>query len=255
MRTFWRTLHRGTLHRGTLHRGTLRDIGMVCLADALVGASFGALAVAGGLRPWVPVVMSLLIFAGGAQIAAVGVVLAGGGPVAAVVAGLVLNTRMLPYGFAVAGELGGRWRTRLAGAHLVVDETVAFAAAQPDPHRRRAAFWTCGLALFACWNVAVVAGALAGAEIRNTGAFGLDAAFPAVLLALVLPSLTDRGIRRAALAGAVVAVAAAPFLPAGLPPLLAVAGLALLGRPAAPAAGPGTSRPGPAEHGASPGAR
>jgi predicted branched-subunit amino acid permease len=212
MRTFWRTLHRGTLHRGTLHRGTLRDIGMVCLADALVGASFGALAVAGGLRPWVPVVMSLLIFAGGAQIAAVGVVLAGGGPVAAVVAGLVLNTRMLPYGFAVAGELGGRWRTRLAGA-------------------------------------------LAGAEIRNTGAFGLDAAFPAVLLALVLPSLTDRGIRRAALAGAVVAVAAAPFLPAGLPPLLAVAGLALLGRPAAPAAGPGTSRPGPAEHGASPGAR
>jgi 4-azaleucine resistance transporter AzlC len=221
MSTFWRTLD----------RRTLRDIGMVCLADALVGASFGAVAVAGGLPLWVPVAMSLLVFAGGAQIAAVGVVLAGGSPVAAVVAGLVLNTRLLPYGFAVGDLLGGRWRTRLAGVHLTTDESVAFAASQPDPDRRRAAFWTCGVALFVVWNLAVAAGALAGTAIGNTGSFGLDAAFPAVLLALVLPTLTDRGIRRAALLGAAIAVAATPFLPAGLPALLALAGLVLLGRP------------------------
>lgn len=225
MRTFWRTL---AVWR-TLSRGTLRDIAMVCLADSIVGASFGAVAVTGGLRPWVPVVMSLLVFAGGGQIAAVGVVLAGGGPVAAVAAGLVLNTRMLPYGFGVA-DLLGRWPARLAGAHLTVDESVAFAAAQPSPERRRAAFWTCGVALFVCWNAAVAAGALAGTAIGNTGAFGLDAAFPAVLLALVLPALADRDIRRAALAGAVLAIAATPFLPAGLPALLALAGLLIPGR-------------------------
>jgi 4-azaleucine resistance transporter AzlC len=226
MGTFWRTL-------GPV---TLRDIAMVCLADALVGASFGAIAVAGGLSLWVPVAMSLLVFAGGAQIAAVGVVLAGGSPIAAVVAGLVLNTRLLPYGFAVGDLLGDRWRTRLAGAHLTVDESVAFAASQPDQDRRRAAFWTCGVTLFVVWNAAVAAGALAGRAIGNTGSFGLDAAFPAVLLALVLPTLTDRGIRHAAMLGAVVAVAATPFLPAGLPALLALSGLALLGRPAAAAA-------------------
>ena len=124
-------------------------------------------------------------------------------------------------------------RTRLAGAHLTTDESVAFAVGQPDPARRRAAFWICGIALFACWNLAVGAGALAATAIGNTGAFGLDAAFPAVLLALVLPSLADRGIRNAALLGAVVAVAATPFLPAGLPALLALAGLVLLARPAA----------------------
>jgi predicted branched-subunit amino acid permease len=204
---------------------------MVCLADSIVGASFGAVAVAGGLRPWVPVAMSLLVFAGSGQIAAVGVVLAGGGAVAAVAAGLVLNTRMLPYGFAVADLLGGRWPARLAGAHLTVDESVAFAAAQPSPERRRAAFWISGLALFVCWNAAVLAGALAGTAIGNTAAFGLDAAFPAVLLALVLPALADRGVRRAALAGAVLAVAATPFLPAGVPALLALAGLLLPGGP------------------------
>jgi 4-azaleucine resistance transporter AzlC len=226
MRTFWRTLD----------RGTIRDIAMVCIADAIVGLSFGAIAVAGGLPVWVPVAMSLLIFAGSAQIAAVGVVLAGGGPVAAVAAGLVLNARLLPYGFAVADVTGGRWPVRLLGAQMTVDESVAFALRQRDPEQRRAAFWACGLALFTCWNLAVVGGALAGTAIRNTGAFGLDAAFPAVLLALVLPSLADRGVRNAALLGAVIAVATTPVLPAGVPVLLALAGLVLIGRGRAAAA-------------------
>src|SRR5580693_3221302 len=79
-----------------------RDVALVCLADGLVGLSFGATAVAGGLPWWVPVAMSLLVFAGGSQIAAVGVVLAGGSPFAAVAAGAVLNTRLFPYGLAVA---------------------------------------------------------------------------------------------------------------------------------------------------------
>ncbi|GIH41386.1 hypothetical protein Mco01_43860 [Microbispora corallina] len=215
MRSFWRTLG----------PGTLRDIALVCAADAIVGASFGAIAVSGGLDPWVPVAMSLLVFAGGAQFAAVGVVLAGGGPAAAVAAGLVLNARLLPFGFAVADALGSRWWTRLPGAHLIMDEAVAFAMRHDDPRRRRDVFWTCGLALFACWNAGVAAGVAAGRAIGDTGALGLDAAFPTVLLALVLPSLASPGVRRAALTGAGVAVAATPFLPAGLPVLLAPAGL------------------------------
>ncbi|MFC7640090.1 AzlC family ABC transporter permease [Streptosporangium lutulentum] len=70
----------------TLDRGTRRDIALICLANAIVGASFGAIAVSGGIQPWVPITMSLLVFAGSAQFAAVGVVLSGGSPVAAVVA-------------------------------------------------------------------------------------------------------------------------------------------------------------------------
>ena len=61
---------------------------------------------AGGLPWWVPVAMSVLVFAGGSQIAAVGVVLAGGSPFAAVAAGAVLNTRLFPYGLAVADVVG-----------------------------------------------------------------------------------------------------------------------------------------------------
>ena len=217
-----------------------RDVALVCLADGLVGVSFGATAVAGHLPWWVPVAMSLLVFAGGSQFAAVGVVLAGGSPFAAVAAGAVLNTRMLPYGFAVADVVGPpehvtparwRWLIRLLGAQVITDESTAFALRQPDPARRRAAFWACGLSLFFVWNVSVLLGVLAGSVVRNTNAFGLDATFPAVLIALALPALADLRTRSCAGAGAVIAVALTPVQPAGLPVLAALAGLAAGRRP------------------------
>ncbi|WP_369182647.1 AzlC family ABC transporter permease [Streptomyces sp. Y1] len=221
----------------TLEHATLRDIALVCLADALVGASFGAISVSGGLPLWVPLAMSVLVFAGGSQFAAVGVVLSAGGALAAVATGLVLNARLLPFGFTVADVLQGPWWRRLIGAQLITDESAAFVLQQDDGRRRRAVFWTCGIALFVVWNVAVLLGALAGGMLGDTDALGLDAAFPAVLLALVLPSLTDRRTRTAALVGAVAAVAATPYLPAGLPVLLALVGLLFAGRPAGGAAG------------------
>ncbi len=94
--------------RRTASPALLRDVGLVCLADGIVGVSFGATSVGGGLPWWVPVALSALVFAGGSQIAAVGVVLAGGSPLAAVAAGAVLNTRLLPYGFAVADVVGDK---------------------------------------------------------------------------------------------------------------------------------------------------
>jgi 4-azaleucine resistance transporter AzlC len=217
MRSVWRTVG----------AETFRDIALVCLADAIVGATFGAITVSGGLPVWVPVSMSLLVFAGGAQFAAAGVMLAGGSAAAAIAAGLVLNSRLVPYGFAVADALGGRWWKRLAGAHVMTDESVAFALRQPDRRRRRAAFWACGAGLFAVWNLAVVAGTTAARYVGNTGAIGLDAVFPAVLLALVMPALADRATRQAAAAGAALAVALTPVLPPGLPVLVALAGLAI----------------------------
>ena len=108
-----------------------RDVALVCLADGLVGLSFGATAVAGGLPWWVPVAMSLLVFAGGSQIAAVGVVLAGGSPFAAVAAGAVLNARLFPYGLAVADVVGPGGESDPAGNDASA-EGVAGVAADAD---------------------------------------------------------------------------------------------------------------------------
>jgi predicted branched-subunit amino acid permease len=240
MRSFWRTVSRPA--GPALDRGLLRDIGLVCLADGVVGVSFGAIAVSGGQPDWVPLAMSPAVFAGGAQFAALYIMLGGGGPAAAVLAGLVLNARLLPFGFAVADVLDLPWPAKLAGSQLVVDESVAFALTQRDPAHRRAAFLACGVLLFVAWNAGTVAGVLAGKAVGNPRALGLDAASPMVLLALVLPALREMRARRAALAGAAVALAATPFLPAGLPVLLALLGLAAAGRPGRP--DPGCARPG-----------
>jgi len=215
MRSVWRTLA----------PGTARDIGLVCLADTIVGASFGAITVAAGLPLWLPTLLSVVVFAGASQFMFVAIVASGGNPFAAVAAGLLANARHLPFGFAVGDAIGTGWLHRLVGSHLMTDEAVAFTLAQREPDRRRAAYWACALALFGCWNVGVVVGAIGGASIGDTGAFGMDAAFPAVLLALVLPALRQAGMRTPALVGATVAVVAAPFLQAGLPVLLALLGV------------------------------
>ena len=215
MRSIWRTLD----------RGLARDIALVCLADIIVGVSFGAITVSLGLPFWLPMLLSIVVFAGAAQFMFVAIVAAGGNPIAGVLAGLLVNARHLPFGFAIGDVLGTGWPRRIVGSHLMIDESVAFALAQDETERRRAAYWACGVALFACWNVGVLAGAFGGTVVTNTHAFGLDAAFPAVLLALILPAMRDRATRRAALAGVAVALAGAAFLPAGLPVLMAMAGV------------------------------
>jgi predicted branched-subunit amino acid permease len=113
------------------------------------------------------------------------------------------------------------------------DESVVLALAQPDLARKRAAYWAAGAGIAVCWPGGALAGALIGQAAHGTGALGLDAVFPAATLALILPARRDRGLRRAALAGAAIALAATPFLPAGLPELLALAAVGVRGRRAA----------------------
>ncbi|MGR6321226.1 AzlC family ABC transporter permease [Micromonospora soli] len=202
----------------------LRDVAAIGAAMIAVGASFGAMAVAAGLPVWATLAMSVLVYAGGAQFMAVGLV-AAGSPLAAVLAGLLLNARHLPFGLALGATLGPRRWQRLLGSHLMTDEATAFALARPAGPGRRRAFWFAGTLLFLAWNAGTGLGVLAGGAAGDPAALGLDAAFPAGLAALLLPSLRDRDTRRVALTGAGLAVLATPLLPAGLPVLLALAGL------------------------------
>ncbi|MEU6024487.1 AzlC family ABC transporter permease [Micromonospora sp. NPDC047134] len=211
----------------TAGAGMLRDVAAIGAAMVAVGASFGAVAVAAGLPVWAVIAMSVLVYAGGAQFMAVGLA-AAGNPVAAVLAGLLLNARHLPFGLALGDTLGRRLWQRLLGSHLMTDEATAFTLARPAGELRRKAFWLAGILLFVAWNAGTVLGALAGGAAGDPAALGLDAAFPAGLIALLLPALRDRDTRRAAVGGAALAVLTTPVLPAGLPVLLALAGPALL---------------------------
>jgi 4-azaleucine resistance transporter AzlC len=233
----------------TLAGGTLRDIALACLAVWFIGLSYGAIAVASGFPLWFPAAQSVLVLAGASEFLFIGIVAAGGNPLAAAATGLLVNARHLPYGLALPDmtgpdmtgpdmtgpEVSGRGWRRVLGSHVMNDESVVFALAQEDLPRKRAAYWACGLGVLLCWPAGAVLGALIGSVIGNTDAFGLDAMFPAVILALIVPALRDRVTLRAALIGAVIALASTPFLPAGLPMLLALAGvLAVVTRQKAP---------------------
>jgi 4-azaleucine resistance transporter AzlC len=214
----------------TIQRTLLRDAAAIAAAMIAVGASFGAITMAYGLPTWVPFLMSTVVFAGGAQFLAVGL-LAAGNPLAAVFAGLLLNARHLPFGLAVSSTIGPRTLDRLVGSHLMTDEVVAFTLAEPDPARRRRVYWLIGVTLFTSWNLGSALGVLLGGATGDPNALGLDAAFPAGLIALIMPSLRDRRTRVAALTGAALAVGLTPVLPAGLPVLCALTGLCTVIRP------------------------
>lgn len=212
-----------------LDRGLVRDVAALAAGILIVGMSFGAIATAQGLPWWQSSAMSLFVYAGASQFATMGIMTTGGGLLAGVATGLILNLRHLPYGMAIGGIYWTSLRSKLVGTHVLIDQSTAFALAAGDDKRRaRQAFWTVGLTLFVVWNIGTVIGALAGQFIADPAALGLDAALPAILLALVMPSLKDRRTLLAGLLGTAVALATSFFLPAGVPVLLALVGLVVM---------------------------
>jgi predicted branched-subunit amino acid permease len=200
------------------------------LATGAYGLSFGALAITAGLSLAQAAAMSVLVFTGATQLSVVGALAAGGAAAPAVASGLVLASRHVAYGIAVAPLLPDTLRARLVAAHLVIDESTAMARADPDARRSRLAFWATGASVFVCWNAATVAGALIGRAIADPAALGLDAVFPAAFVALLAPQLATKEARHAALAGAAIAAALVPLAPAGTPVLAAATAALAVGR-------------------------
>jgi 4-azaleucine resistance transporter AzlC len=211
-----------------------RDAVVLGLAVGVFGVSFGVLAGATGLGVAKTCAMSLLVFTGGSQFAAVGVIQSGGSTGTALGSALLLAARHTAYGITLSPILRsvplGR---RLLGAHIVLDESTAMATAQTNPDDARGAFWITGVAVFVCWNLGTLLGAVAGSSIGDPSTFGLDAAFPAGFIALVAPHLRRRPGQVAAGIGALLALILTPLTQPGVPVI--VAALAVL--PAAMFAG------------------
>jgi predicted branched-subunit amino acid permease len=108
---------------------------------------------------------------------------------------------------------------RVVAAQLTIDESTAMAVTAP-PALHDTAFWVTGLTVFATWNLATLLGAL-GAGVFDTNAIGLDAAVGAAFLALLVPQIRDRTGARIAIAGALLAAAAVPLTPTGVPVIIA----------------------------------
>ena len=210
--------------RGTYLDG-VRAAAPIGVAALAFGVSFGVLARAAGMGRIAPVVMSVTTFAGSAQFAVASILGAGGGLVTAIVAAVLLNLRYGPIGLSAATTFEGPWWRRALTAQLIVDESWAIAQREDGRLDRRLLIGA-GLLLLVGWTAGTAIGAFAGDLIADPTSLGLDAAFPALFLALLWSQVRDRSRLLAALGGAAIALALMPFTGPGIP--IVVASLACL---------------------------
>jgi 4-azaleucine resistance transporter AzlC len=170
-------------------------------------------------------VMSATTFAGSAQFAAASVLSAAGSVGAAVTAAIpiLLNARYVPIGISVASVIRGGSARRLAEAQLVVDESWAFARRR-DGSFDRGILMGAGVTLYACWVGGTAAGAFAGEVLGDPDSLGLDAAFAALFLVLLVLQITSRRALAAAVLGGTIAFSLIPFTSPGVPIIAATAG-------------------------------
>lgn len=210
-------------------RSVIADSLGVGLATGAYGLSFGAIATASGLSVIQASVMSLVIFTGASQFAFVGVIAAGGAPLAGAATGVLLGSRNLFYGVSLAPHLKLRGAAKAAAAHVVLDESTAMAVTRESSHQARIGFYWTGWSIFILWNLTTFIGALAGNAIGDPRTYGLDAAVGAAFLGLLWPRLDSMSTRLIALIAAAAALGLIPFTAAGMPIILGGAFAVALG--------------------------
>lgn len=173
------------------------------------------------------VAFSLTAFAGSAQFAAVSVLRDGGTVAAAIAAALLLNARYLPISLSVSGALPRPLGRRLLAAQVVVDEAWAISHRGGGRYDSRLLLGA-GLLLYAAWQLGTVLGVLGGGLLGDPETLGLDAAFPALFLALLVGQINGRLGVGAALGGTAIALALVPFVAPGIP-IVAASAACLIG--------------------------
>ena len=196
--------------RASRRRVAIDSIG-IAVSSGGFGFVYGLAARAAGFSPLEAGAMSVLVFAGASQFAAVGYVLGGFSWLGVVVLTAFINARHLLYGAALAPYLADRPRPlRAVMAHLLTDEAFALSFA----HFRRigrgdvAGYWLGAIgSTFIPWNVATLAGVTIGGSIPDPNRFGLDVIFPAAMGGLAVGLILGRRELVAAVTGAIAGVA------------------------------------------------
>jgi len=200
----------------TQYRSGIRLALPLAVAVLAFGISFGVLAREAGMGSLAPFVMSTTTFAGSAQFAVASVLSTGGGLAAACVAAILLNARYAPIGMSVADALSPSRLKRLLEAQLVVDESWALSNRGGGRFDRRILIGA-GAVLYVAWVGGTALGIVGGKLIGDPNDLGLDAAFPALFLALLVGQIRTRQAALAAALGATIALAAVPFTKPGIP--------------------------------------
>jgi 4-azaleucine resistance transporter AzlC len=177
------------------------------------GSVFGGLAVQAGLRPLEVLAMTVLVFAGAAQFVAVPMIAAGASPLSVIVTTYVVNMRHYLMAATLAPAFRAfprRWLALIA--HVLNDESFAIAVTRSTPPNA-SLYIGSALAIAAAFVGGVGIGTLLGGLVDDPERWGLDFAFPAVFLALVVAQIHKWEDWLVAGASAVLALIVAVLLP------------------------------------------
>ncbi len=172
-------------------------------------------------------IASSVIFSATSQFAYLAVRDGGGSDWAAIAAGWVVATRFGILTVALSPKLPEGFLRRAAAAVNAFDPNVAIAVQQPTPQLVEREFWRTTAGMMLGWFGGLAAGTLLGNFLGDTQRWGLDAIFPAALLAIIGNLLRQRDGFIAGVTGAIICLVLLPFIPAGLPIILSVLGVAV----------------------------
>jgi len=217
------------MDREEVRRGA-RDALPLLLGVAPFGLVVGVASVRNGLGFAEAVGLSVFVFAGASQLAAVEL-LSDNAPLAVVVVtAVVINLRMLMYSASIAPyfrRFAPSWRFGLP--YFLTDMAYMVTIVRYRSSKtvdRRAYYVGAAVTIWIVWQVATVAGAVLGAGIPD--AWNLEFAVPLAFLGLLAPTVKDRGTAGAAFGGGVVALAGTG-LPLNVGLLVGAAGGVLVG--------------------------
>jgi 4-azaleucine resistance transporter AzlC len=171
--------------------------------------------------------LSALVFAGSAQLSAVGLFATGAAGAEIVLTTLLLNIRHLLYGVSLGRRYHLSPRERPIAAFFLTDEAFGVASASRESSFR----FLLGieLSLFVVWNLATLGGFLLGTAIPDPEKVGVDLIFPIAFLAILVPLIRTRVELVVALCSGALAFGLDRVLPGGLPVLLTGVAGSLLG--------------------------
>ena len=183
----------------------------IAVSAVAFGFVYGLSARNAGFSPIEAVAMSLIVFAGAAQFAAVGYVVGGLAWPGVILLTALLNARHLLYSAALAPRLREvPTRRRALMAHVLTDEAFALAVGHFSRIGRtdERGYWIAAVgSVWVPWNLATLAGVTIGGQIPDPARFGLDVVFPAAMIGLAVGLILGRRELAAAFSGAAIAVA------------------------------------------------
>lgn len=159
------------------------------------GILTGSYAIEAGLTSLQSQAMSMLVFAGAAQLVALGMIKAGIGLTSILLTTLLITSRHFLYGMALRKDvslLPLKWRLSLG--FLLTDELFAIVTTSKEHKFNRWYALGGGFSFYVFWNIATLLGIVTGQSIPNMEEWGLDFAITSTFIAIIIPMIKAKSI-------------------------------------------------------------